>query len=95
MDRVSNFNNNYVKRGVTHAFSAYVEIIECDVASVALKPGDAEVIVYVVEDRVSLAALHQKVTELNMIHHDYVSEAVNSNDYNIIIVRKCDQLVKG
>lgn len=78
-----------------YAFSAYVEIIECDVASVALKPGDAEVIVYIVENSVISAAIQQKVTELNMKHYDYVSEAMNFNNYNVIITKKRDKLVKA
>lgn len=91
-----------------YAFSASVEIIECALTSVALKPGDAEVIVYIVEDSVSLAAMLQKVTELNMRHPDYlflddhVSEPTfingvqtNFNEFNIIIAQKHDKLLKA
>lgn len=119
MDRVSKvrewIKNIAVKREelngfsiCPYAFSASVEIIECDVASVALKPGDAEVVVYIVEDSVSLAAMLQKVTELNMRHPDYVflddhvSEPTfingiqtNFNEHNLIIAQKRDKLLKA
>lgn len=91
-----------------YAFSASVEIIECALTSVSLKPGDAEVVVYIVEDSVSLAALLQKVTELNMRHADYlflddhVSEPTfingiqtNFGKHNIIIAQKRDKLLRA
>ena len=54
-----------------YAFSALVHVEERALSDVTLKEG-FDVVVFIVEDDISVASMLQKIAELNMIYRDYI-----------------------
>ena len=54
-----------------YAFSALVHVEERALSDVALIEG-FDVVVFIVEDDISVASMLQKIAELNMIYRDYI-----------------------
>jgi hypothetical protein len=88
-----------------YALSAYVGVIKCNLGDVSLNSdANADVMIFDVGD-VSLCALMQKVSELSMMHPDYIVlddhmdeptyiNGVQSNygEGNLILIQKRDKL---
>ena len=90
-----------------YAFSAYVHVEERALREVTLIEG-FDVVIYIVEESVSVASMLQKVSELNMLHPDYLFlddhkeettfiNGVQSNygKDNLILCQKRDKLLKA
>lgn len=90
-----------------YAFSASVIIEERALSNVTLIEG-ADVVIFIVEDDISVASMLQKVDELNMIYRDYIwlddhkeettlINGVQSNfgKANLILCQKRDKLLKA
>ena len=59
------------RRASSYAFSALVHVEERALSDVTLKEG-FDVVVFIVEDDISVASMLQKIAELNMIYRDYI-----------------------
>lgn len=90
-----------------YAFSASVIIEERALSNVSLIEG-ADVVIFIVEDDVSVASMLRKVAELNMTYRDYIwlddhkeettmLNGVQSNfgKANLILCQKRDKLLKA
>lgn len=92
-----------------YAFSASVRIEERALSEVTLIEGATEdIIIFIVEDNVSLASMLATVSELNMLHPDYVFLDDHKDDpthimgiqsnfgkYNMIMCQKNDKLIEA
>jgi hypothetical protein len=90
-----------------YAFSALVHIEERALSKVTLIEG-FDVVVFIVEDDISVASMLQKIAELNMIYRDYIwlddhkeettyISVVQSNfgKANLILCQKRDKLLQA
>ena len=92
-----------------YAFSASVHIEERALNRVTLIEGATEdIIIFIVEDNVTLASMLNKVAELNMLHPDYVflddhkdepthirGLQTNLGKYNMIMCQRNDKLLEA
>ncbi|MFZ9728528.1 MAG: hypothetical protein ACO3CD_05900 [Candidatus Nanopelagicaceae bacterium] len=90
-----------------YAFSALVHIEERALSGVTLIEG-FDVVIFIVEDDISVASMLQRVSELNMIYKDYIwlddhkeettyINGVQSNfgEANLILCQKRDKLLQA
>ena len=90
-----------------YAFSALVHVEERALSDVTLIKG-FDVVVFIVEDDISVASMLQKIAELNMIYRDYIwlddhkeettyINGVQSNfgKANLILCQKRDKLLQA
>lgn len=90
-----------------YAFSALVHVEERALSDVTLIEG-FDVVVFIVEDDISVASMLQKIAELNMIYRDYIwlddhkeettyINGVQSNfgKANLILCQKRDKLLQA
>jgi|11_taG_2_1085331.scaffolds.fasta_scaffold01382_8 hypothetical protein len=91
------------------AAAASVEVIECNLIDIALNSDlNAEIIIFIVEDDVSEAAMLQSVSMLNMAQNEYIvlddhkhdpsyinGVQTNFGEYNIVLCSKIDKLVQA
>lgn len=90
-----------------YAFSALVHVEERALSKVTLIEG-FDVVVFIVEDDISVASMLQKIAELNMIYRDYIwlddhkeettyISGVQSNfgKANLILCQKRDKLLQA